>query len=303
MKIIKAASIYKATLPESANLAIHLEEKAFIEMQPSEAQSIGFVPRESGELVTEFPGGFAFQVRVDEKIIPGPAVSAEVRKRAKAIQTQYGRKPGKKEIKEIKDEVILCFRLTALTRTAIIPCFYCVEKEYLIIPTTSKKMCDLITSVLIHAVGSVKTQTIHVSDAKQGLTTRLQSWLNGDNDAFGKFHPEGDVKLKTLGETLTIKMGSLQTANKGLQEAISKGFVVESIGLSWDATGFRLTSDFRFQSISFGVEPPEEDTDLWVHEASVQVLNLSAVLTELCDMLGYKPPVDENEVEIGGVAA
>lgn len=302
MKLIKSASVYKATVPSAELLRTHFAEKPFTEMQPYDARSVGFVPRESGDLVTEFAGGIAFQVRIDEKIVPGSVVTAEVDKEIKKIRDNEGRKVGKKEKAEIKDGVIAHLRAKALTKTAIITCFHHNETEYLIIPTTSRNICDTITTAVINAVGSVKTQTIHVSEVKHGLTTRLMTWLDGENEfsdeAFGKYHPHGTVALSCGSQKLSVKMDSLQMAREGLQEAVKKGFGVTSIGLQADAMEYRLTHDFKFTSIEFPApDDGEVIEDLWLHEAALQVLNLTAVVTDLCEMFAYKEPEADETAE------
>jgi len=300
MDLINSASVFKATIPSVELLKTHLAEKPFVDPMPSEASSIGFVPRESGELVTEFSGGFAFQVRIDEKIVPPSVVKAEVEKAVKKIAQNEGRKVGRKERKDITEGVVMSLRAVALVKTAVIACYYSTKDEYLIIPTTKQRFCDVITSILIEAVGSIKTQTIHVSNVKQGLTTRLQEWLasEGESEAFGDFHPHGDVSLTDGSQKLTAKMVSLQTANDGLQEAIKKDFRVTSIGLQDGDLTFRLTHDFKFRSIHNVFQDDEmEHEDLWAHYASVEVLIISAALNKLCDMFGYKPPVDDESKE------
>ena len=162
-QLIKAASIYKAEVPSADALEVHLAENTFAEMSDLSVRSVGFVPPSEGGLVTEFPGGLAFRVRIDEKIIPASAVQKEVSKRADSLQDLTGRKPGKKERAEIKDQVYFDFARTAFTRTTCVTCFYERDSGFLIVPTTSTRVSSIVTSALVGAVGSVKTETINVS--------------------------------------------------------------------------------------------------------------------------------------------
>lgn len=74
-QLIKAATVYVADIPIDADtLHNHLAEKPFTECLQMQTRSVGFVPPSEGcSLVAEFPGGIAFRVRIDEKIIPGSA--------------------------------------------------------------------------------------------------------------------------------------------------------------------------------------------------------------------------------------
>lgn len=290
-RLIKNALVYKAELPGANALTKHLEEKPFVEPQPMEAGSIGFVPRSEGVLVDVFHGGVAFAVRIDEKIIPAGAVRTELDKRAKAICEETGRtRMGKVEKADLKDSIIIEFRRKALIRTTHVVCFYDTKNGYLVIPTTSKTTAGAITSLLINAVGSVKTETIHISNVKQGLTTRMSAWLEDDLDAFGGFAPCEEVALENGSEKVTIKMDTLSNAEAGLTKAIKDGFQVKSLRLmAGSEVRFRLTSDFAFKAIDFPVsDEAQVDDDIWLHEASVQLLSFSAIVKDLCDMLGYK---------------
>lgn len=297
MKLIKNALVYKAELPSATALEGHLSEKPFVDPLPLAAGSVGFVSRSGEGLVDSFHGGLAFTVRIDTKIIPGGAVKAELEKRSKQICEERGvRRLPKAERNDLKDVILAEFRVKALVKTAQVTCFYNREKQHLIVPTTSKTTAGIITSLLIEAVGSVKTETIHVSDVKHGLTTRMKAWLEDDADAFGDFSPATEVDLALHKQKLTVKMDQLTEARAGLRKAFDDGFTIKSMRLlAGNEASFKLTSDFEFKSIDFPPSPDVEtqDEDQWRHEASVQTLNVSAVVDELCDMLGYKEEQQE----------
>lgn len=299
MKLIKAAIVYKATIPTNIfALHEHLLEFPFAECLDLQMRSAGFVPphEEDGPaLVREFPGGFAFRVRIDDKIIPAQAVKAEIDKRVKAIKENEGRKPGKKELADIKGQVMLDLCRRALVKTtASLTCFYDTASGYLIVPTSSKKIADVCTSLLVQAVGSVKTETLRVANVKHGLTTRMKSWLDDNEDAFGAFQPCDDVAMAAEGRKIYAKMSDLQQARKGLTEALAKGFDVESIGFHFTGVDFRLSSDFHLKGVSFAEhEIPEEEENLWAADAAMQVKKVVCVVDELAAMLTYKDAAEE----------
>ena len=291
-QLIKSATVYSAELPATEHLEQHLQENTFTEMTDLQIRAVGFVAFDSGLYTAQFPGGVAFKVRIDEKIIPASQVEKETERLALETQRLTGRKPGKKERKELKDAALLSLAPRAFPRTAVVTCFYERGTQYLIVPTTSKKLSDTITSTLVHAVASMKTTTINVSDVKKGLTARMKNWLDNDDEAFGEFSPSGDAALAIEKRRLTVKMGNLQAAREGLQEAISKGFGVTSLGLQHIDSGveFRLTDNFKFKGIVFVHDPAQGDEDLFVAEAAIEVSSFSKVVTELCAMMAYQEP-------------
>lgn len=297
MKIIKSAITYKAEIPANKEILIDcLEEKAFVECGESQISSTGFVPVfKDGELVETFPGGFAFRVRIDEKIIPKDAIDAAVQKRIKQILDTEGRKVGKKETKEIKADAKWELAKRALVKIkASVTCFYEIETGYLIIATTSANIAGICTGLLVQAVGSVKTETIHVSDVKHGLTTRFKQWLI-DYEGFGEFEPCEEVVLTSDYRKVTAKMLSLQQAHSGLTEALTSGFNVKSMGFQFGSIGFRLTDSFQLKRIHFVKEEILDDEEnLWAAEAAIAVKAISEVISELVVLLSFKEEGQES---------
>lgn len=300
MNLIRNAIVYKAELPSAENLRTNLEGSLFTEPLSLDPASSGFVPvGESGELVLEFVRGYAFSMRQDVKVVPSSAVKEAVNKRCAELEEQQGFKPGRMQTREIKDAVMVGMLARALIRTVTITCFYDTKNNYLIIPTTSKKLADVVISKLIHSTGSIKTETIHVSDLTNSLTTRLKDWLTTGDDSFLGFEPSDTVSMKRGAETLLIKMSSITSAKQAISEAMALGFTVSQIGFVFGETySFTLTSDFRFKRVTVE-ELPKQDgenpIDTYKHEAAMQLYSLSTVLDSLCDQFGYQPPVENKE--------
>lgn len=302
MKLIKSAIVYKAQIPvDAATLHNHLSERAFQPPLQLQARSAGFVPPTEGDrLVAEFGGGLAFSVRVDDKVVPGSTWKSRTEERVAEIQKETGRKVGRKQRREIKDQVYTVLLAQALTKTtAVIPCFYESVSGFLIVATTSKKLADLCVSQLVHAVGSVKTETIHVSDVKHGLTTRLQKWLDseGDDEVFAGFHPCDEAALVQEKRKVSVRMTSLQAARAGLEEALLSGFSVTSLGFALADMEFRLTSDFHLKGISFVEDADPSSEELWGAAAALQVRHVGEVVSRLCELLGYKEEPAAEEAE------
>jgi recombination associated protein RdgC len=307
--MIKNAHVFRADIPNDlVALHNHLSERSFAEPLSNQMQSHGFVPPfgQSCTLVGSYLGGMAFSVRVDTKVMPASAINAETKKRVALRLQQTGRKRlSKAESAEIKDMVRSEFCAKAIVTTAVINAFYDTESRFLVVATASQRMADLVTSALVHAVGSMKTETINVSSVKMGLTTRLTEWLprvdeegdqlEGDMDAFGEFSPTGEVAMSNPERhKLTVKADTLAAATDALLEAIKRQYSVTSIRLAHGCCAFRLTSDFHLRGIDI---PREEDPvgNEWEHEAAWEMTNVVAVMNDLCAMFAYKAPEEGGE--------
>jgi len=305
-QLIKSATVYKADFGmDAAALGDKLEANQFTECLPSQTRSVGFLPTGDNDFfAASFENGFAFRVRIDEKQIPAEVVRCKVDEVAERIKANDNRTPGKKERADIKDEVMLELAKQAFPRTAIITCFYQQTTGYLIVPTTSKKLSDIIVTALVTATGSVKTETIHVSNVKHGLTTRLKAWSDGDDDAFGVFQPCAEAALQQGDRKIGIKMGQLRGAETGIKEALESSFEVTSMGFTHHGeTEFRLTRDFKLKRIEFAFyDPKDDETPTFYSQATLEVDAVSAVVTDLIDMIGHGEEQAEVEPQ-EGVAA
>ena len=278
----------------------HLPHEVFNEPLPTELSTCGFVPMEQGTFVTEFPGGYAFRFRLAQKVIPGSVVKQAVADECAKIEQDTGRKPGKKEKREIKESTIADFAAQAFVRTTDVICYFRIATNQLLVPTFGKAIGDKLMSKLVMAVESVKTETIHVSNVTQGLTARLKKWLDdGDDDAFGAFYPVNEVDLDQDERSVRVKMSALQQARGTLTSSLSQGFYVNAVGLTLDGDEFKLTHDFKLRAIRLA-DPEEmltEETEGepgFEAQAAIEVDRIGLIVDALVEMFQY----DEEQKDV-----
>lgn len=304
-KHIKQIAAYRINLPADADLEGHLSERVFRDIQPQELSTFGFtdVPIMGsgglGLLVEKFDGGCAIALRIDEKIMPASAVNAEVKRRCAAAAEERGvTRLARVAMKEIREVALIEMAAAALVGSRIVTAFYHRASRLLLV-NGSKKHAAMLVGSLVQAVGAAKTETIHVSNIKGGLTTRLSNWLSDEDHetAFDKaFSPGCDVWLRREKERVTVQTEDLRSNESGLKEALASGFQVSAMTLAHNNTGvlFKISDDFRLSSIhGHDVEiehAPEDAYELWQQEVAVQITLLVAMIEDLCAMFDYKEP-------------
>jgi recombination associated protein RdgC len=324
MKLITNAIVYQADLPTLELVAQHLADFPFEPVGPAFVSRAGFIENKAtGELVTPIEGGFSFTVRIDEKILPKSAVR---RAQDDAVR-EYCEQNSitAEELDEDTDAFIRDGKLSslienALIKTTVVHAFYSAEHKFLIVPTTAKPAANTVINLLIQAVGSVKTSTIHVADIKGGLTTRMKKHLLGDDEAFDGFEIGQSLLLKGVAEAksdkLKIDMGDLDLAKAAMTEALEeRAMRIETMELVRNGVRFKLTDDFRLRGIDFEGELTEEEEQereeadaayLWRVEAAAQLVQLVDTIIALCDLFEYKRPelveVTLSEVDSDAVA-
>lgn len=300
MKILKNAFVYSLSLPSIDNMRTHLAELPYRELGPLEACHGSFVPNAvTGELVTPVGDGFSFTFRWDQKLLPKAAHRARVALEVARVEEEEGVVLDKFRRNQISDAIYAEMLAVAFVATSTVTAFYLPEKGYLFVNCASAPMSDRLTSSLVRAVGSVKSTTININGLTMGLTARLRDCINGKAGSFGAFSLGSYVRLKgPEGGVVTYQLSDLLANAESIGDVLSANMEVDSISLVHSPMSFKLTSKFSFKQLSFDIlrEDDDEASDaayLWRVEAAAQCVLLAGAVSELCDLLGYVPPVKE----------
>lgn len=309
MTLIKNAIVLKALLPDVALLRQQLEAAENGEIAETEFRRDAFVPAAAGEMVAEFPSGFALCLRRQEKIVPSGTISEAALHRATEIEQERGEPLTQEEHEALYADVAVEIYKKAFVRTRYVQAFYHIESEFLFINTTSTGDVDRFMGTLVKVAGKVQTVTIHISGVKNGATTRLQRLIAAGSASeelpFGRLEADDMARLRRKlapgepVEVVTYK-GTWLASNDELLHQLSDGFKVEEIGLTFPpaAMSFRLTHQFRFKGIDFApLELEDYDGDDGAHDwrmnAMREVEGMVGVVRELCELMDYEQPVLE----------
>lgn len=314
--LFRNATTYTAELPCAEDMRKHLAERPFKQVGENFLSSLGFVENlATGELVTEFPGGYSFTARFDEKSIPSGSLAAAYDAAFDKFREDNNLDADEgidKEVRgELKEAVYVEMVKRAILKAPVyVNCFFHTESKYLYITTTSKALTSSVMSAVIQCVGSVKTSTIWVADIKGGLTARLKKYLGQGEydlppqlDAFGVFKIGDALVLKKESDRVSFNVGNLDIAKHGMIEALGAEMLCESMVLEHNGVEFKLTHDFKMRSVKFLEELDEQEEEerygdgadgahIWRLDAGVQTALVVSTTCALCDMFEYKAPVD-----------
>lgn len=302
MRLIKNAIVYRASLPEAKALAAHLAEKPFVPVLESHSSSCGFIPHPvTNELVSKFPNGYTVRMRLDTKPISKRAIRLAAGEKNQARQEALGRHLTREESGEIEAALLYEAVKTTLPERIEVDAFYHIETRTLLVASTSKEVSSCLLGLLVEACGAVETSTIHVSNIKSGLTTRLYEYFeNNNSDSFDGFKIGDVVAMKSKRGRASFDLENLDHAREGLVEAMNTGMEVERMELCHaDTVNFKLTKDFHLRGVSFleneieGKPDFEDAVEHWQHHAGMQTLLLVATVTALCDLFGYQEKAEE----------
>ncbi|HEE9934961.1 TPA: recombination-associated protein RdgC [Citrobacter braakii] len=288
------AIVYRATLPSIEAIEGHLLELPYSEIGETEFSRASFVPNPiTGELVTPISGGYAIVIRHDQKIIPQHVVLKEAAARIQRIEDMSGSKIKRIERLAIIDSVSVDLCKRAFVKSTLILALYSTNEKLLVVNTTNKNIAGMAVAMLVKVVGSVKTETINISDIKNGLTTRLKNYINGVANAFEGFTVGNYIQLSRLADQKEVIHYSAEhdSIQSELVDSLNSGFTADKMELAGCGVSFILTENFHFSRINTQAQTFNDEDDKafqWRHQAGTDLLQFSKVVNLMCDLLSYK---------------
>lgn len=288
------AIVYRATLPSIEAIERHLLELPYSEIGETEFSRASFVPNPiTGELVTSISGGYAIVIRHDQKIIPQHVVMKEAAARIQRIEDISGNKIKRVERLAIIDNVRVDLCKQAFVKSTLILALYSTDEKLLVVNTTNKNIAGMAGAMLVKVVGSVKTETINISDIKNGLTTRLKNYINGVANAFEGFTVGNYIQLSRLADQKEVIRYSAEhdSIQSELADSLNSGFTADKMELAGCGVSFILTENFHFSRINTQAQTFSDEDDKafqWRHQAGTDLFQFSKVVNLMCDLLSYK---------------
>lgn len=273
-----------------------LAEQAFIPCGASQEKSVGFVPprgHEHGAYLESVAGQYIMRLVVESKSVPGAVIAERVNIESAKIEASTGRKPGKKERRELGEEVRLGLLPHAFPKRVAVTIWFDTEKRTLWLDTVSQSRIDDVTSTLVKVVDDLQIAYINTEQSPCGLMT---AWLaHGselDSEDRSWFDLDRACELVATDETKAVvryKKHTLDTDE--IRTHIKQGKVARSLALTWnDRVSFTLADTGVIRNIALldvVFEGENNGTDD-VFDAEVVIVSneLRALHDDLLEALG-----------------
>lgn len=301
---MKNVITYSTKLPNAYELEDVLKENRLPPLTALSAVVHGFVPHPWGDgdrFVLPFEGGYSFAVQTDEKIIPLTLVAQRLNVKVKELEAERGGPISRKEKTALKEQIYMELLPNALHKSRVILGYYNPEAGLLMLDTSSDSAGSNVIRLLIKALGTLKTTTIHVSDLKMGLQVRLKAYLKEEplegTDPFQGFAVGTDVKLVGIEkEKVTFaKLDDVFSRRDEILTLLEQNYQVTELALTQGGTSFRLSSDFIIKGVKQTTQNDgewESAYEQFQHESAVKVVLITNIIQGLCSLLGYDKEVE-----------
>ena len=290
--------IYRMTAgwPEVvATLEDALEEARFTECGASQEKSVGWVePRghEHGALVEVVGGQWLMKLMIEVKVIPASVVKRKVQEQLDHIEATTGRKPGKKERRDISEDARLALLPVAFTKQGSVQVWVDPTAGILVTDAGSQGKADEVMTWLIKAVNGLVVQLVSTQTSPSAAMALWLSTQEGPPD----FTVDRECELKAADESRAVVRYTRHALDtEEVSQHIAMGKVPTRLALTWsDRVSFVLTDTLQLKKVSFletvfegaAAAPGDTQDDNFDADMAIATGELRKLIPDLLEALG-----------------
>lgn len=248
----KNIQMYRLTAPwllTTEQLEESLAAQTFTPCGNLDMQTQGWVsPRENGCLVHTVGRQILLMLGTERKVLPAAAINQVTKARAAEIEDQQGFKPGRKQMKEIKEQVtdeLLPRALTVRRSTAV---WIDPVHGLLVVDSSSPSKADEVFKMLLKSLETLPFASLRTDRSPLAAMT---DWLAAD-EAPANFTVDQDTELRATGEgRATVRYVHHTLEPEDVRRHIAGGKQCTRLAMTWtDRVSFVLTSTLAVKRIA-----------------------------------------------------
>ena len=229
-----------------------LAKAPFVECGATQEKSLGWVPPRGephGPLVESVGGQWILRFMVESKVLPGSVLARRVKEKAERIEQETGRKPGKKESKELKDEAKLDLLPMAFTKQGSMWVWIDTASRLLVLDTGSQGRADEVVTLLVESLPGLSVSLINTQTSPQAA---MSHWLKEQEPPRG-FTVDRECELKSASEEKAVVRYARHPLDiEEVQSHIAAGKLPTRLALTWEGrVSFLLTEGMQLKKIAF----------------------------------------------------
>lgn len=296
--MFKTVNIYRVAL--SRGMAVATMEEAldaarFAPCSATQDKSIGWVePRGEahGALVESVAGQLILRLRIQTKTVPGVAVKEKAQAAADHIETTTGRKPGKREMKELREDAMLALLPQAFPKSADVWVWIDLKNQLLVTDASSQSKGDEVVTALVRSFDGLSLSLLQTKITPQSAMTGWLSTTEPEEDWPEGFNVERECELRSADEEKSaVKFSRHHLINSDIRKHIAEGKLPTRVALSWEGrVGFTLAEGLVLKKLAFleGVfdDRPSDDESGFDADVALATGELSKLIPAVIEALG-----------------
>ena len=276
-----------------------LAKTPFQECGATQEKSSGWVPPRGdahGPLAESVAGQWMLRFMTEAKMLPATVLARKVKEMAALIEQQSGRKPGKKETKELKDEAKLDLLPMAFTKQGSTWVWMDREAQLLVLDTGAQGRADEIVSLLVEQLPGLSLALLDTQTSPQAA---MALWLKDQEPPAG-FSVDRECELKAADESKSVVRYARHPLDiEEVQAHIQAGKLPTKLAMTWDdRVSFVLTEGLQLKKVAFldtVFEGQGQDEGGFDADVAIATGELAKLIPDLIEALG-----GEGRTEMGG---
>ena len=286
-----------------------LVAQCFVPCGASQPVSLGWVPPRGeahGPLLEIIGGHWLMRLMIEQKMLPGAVVKRRCDEMAQRIEADTGRKPGKKQRKELKDQAMLELLPQAFTKQMSLPVWIAPEQRLVMVDTASASKADEIVSLLTKGLPGLAVEPLHTALSPAAA---MADWLlSGEPPA--EFSVDRECELKSADEMKSVVRYARHPLDiDEVRQHIASGKQPTRLALTWQSrVSFVLSETGQIKKIDFldvVFENHRADSrdDAFDADAAIATGELVKLIPDLIDALGGEMTLGDAQALPGTAAA
>jgi recombination associated protein RdgC len=229
-----------------------LQALRFAECGASQDKSMGWVePRGQahGPLVEQVAGQLILKLMIEVKVVPGSVITRKLKERVAQIEASTGRKPGKKESRDLKEEIRLDLMPMAFTKQSTVGIWIDPKARLLVLDVGSQSKADEVITLLVKALPGFSVALINTSTSP---AVAMAQWLTTQEPPQG-FSVDRECELKSADESKAVVRYARHPLDiDEVRQHIESGKQPTRVALTWAGrVSFVLTEAFTLKKLAF----------------------------------------------------
>jgi len=280
----------------ATDVEARLQQAHFIECGASQDKSLGWIePRGEGHgpLLEVVASQWILKLMTETRALPASVVKRKVDERVAQIEAITGRKPGKKETRDLKDDIRLELLPMAFTKQVSTTVWIDREAQLLVIDAGSQARADDVVTLLVqHLPGLALT----LVNTKVSPSTAMADWLVSQEAPAG-FSVDRECELKAADESKAVVRYTRHPLDtEEVKQHIEGGKMPTRLALTWnDRMSFVLTEGLQLKKLAFldvvfeGAQTGKDDG--FDADVAIATGELQKLLPAMLEALGGETPL------------
>lgn len=285
--VYRIAPTWSATLEQIEEA---LDQARFVACGATQEKSVGWIePRGQAHapLAEAVAGHYLLKLMVETKAVPAAVLKRKAQERAAQIEAATGRKPGKKETKELREEAKLSLLPMAFSKQATVTVWIDPQARLLVVDAGSQGKADEVITCLVKSLDGLALELLQTTTS---ASVAMSEWLTSGEAPAG-FSVDRECELKSTDEEKSVvKYARHPLDIEEVRQHIAVGKQPTKLALTWnDRVSFLLTENFQIKKLNFldvVFEGTAKDDEGFDTDAAIATGEMSQLLPQLLLALG-----------------